>query len=388
MPVSEPRRSWPLVWLEWTPQCATARIIPSVVRSVQLIGIAAALATLAACGGEPTAPDAAAKAIGVALHAASPSGDSLRGLTSSLLDPGLCDNGSIYVVCCPGPPQVARESVGGSGVSSVSNCIDAPPGISPSPIPPPPAPPSPGLPPGNGGPPDYSPPPPGGYPPPPGGGGYPGGGGGGEGCQAARATFSAYNDPVCPGDPLAPQYDDFMPGPSDPDAFELPTYLPEVPPENVRVAANKFARFDCTVRNKCPHPRVYMESPEVRAAILYLSELARAAGPGIEYGAWIFRRRDGSLFIGPAIRGVVGQVPAMDSRNPANIPARAVGSIHVHPSDYGIYSDDFLFADDRGFVIGSKVIAVIASPKVMWVLNADGSTWNWIHREPPGRPWQ
>lgn len=132
-----------------------------------------------------------------------------------------------------------------------------------------------------------------------------------------------------------------------------------------------------------------MNSQAIRDAIVQLSQLAQAAGPGIEYGAWIFRRRDGTRYVGPPIRGVGGQVPAMDSRNPANIPPRAVGSILVHPSDCGLQGrPEFLFPGDRGFVRGSKVIGVIASPAVLWVLNADGTTWKWIYRDPPGEPWQ
>jgi hypothetical protein len=290
------------------------------------------LVTLAGCGGEPTVPtDRRAESMWARIS------DGGRNTLNPLVpteiqyatDPGFCDNGVILVVCCPGPPQVAREGYSEiQVVGANSDCIQAPPGISPGPLPmPPSAPPSPPI---SGGPPTTSPPIP---LPPPNDGGNNGGGvpnWGGLGCQQANATawlVGGASDPACP-DPEG-QYTPWIPGPSDADYLEVGQPISELAFPEIYAP-----EFDCT-RVKCPRWDVVLYSAAVERANRELRELIR---PGIdidtEYGAFIFQRRDGVIYVGPYLRSQInGRFSYCDGAHPETLPKGAIGCIHTHYSD-------------------------------------------------------
>ena len=131
---------------------------------------------------------------------------------------------------------------------------------------------------------------------------------------------------------------------ADPNDFaELPDDLDD--DENLASTA-----IGCTAtgRTACLAPGEATNDPAVRAATDGVYNLSVASAPNspwnqVEYGVWLFRRADGSIYAGQPIRGVLDHIcMVMGPTGGANVgpgqcvgnpPPGAIGEIHSHPTD-------------------------------------------------------
>jgi hypothetical protein len=353
------------------PPSPVLRRLPLVIlsRSFRLLCFAALLAA-SGCEFGPTAVDTSPgrRSLALRLSGAVIDTSSRMGLTPfGAFDPGLCYNGPLLVTCCPGPIQVARAGdLPSSLLGASGDCIAPPEGVSPGPIPPPPGETTP--PPGGGVPPSGEPPIP--LPPPGDGGGSPGGNPnwGGLGCQNARAVSAAsVSDPLCPpGDVESSQW---MLGPSDPDYLDS-----SFPTSAFSFAEVMVPQFDC-VRFKCPRWDVVLYSPAVANAVRELRALIR---PGIdidtEYGAFLFRRADGTVVVGPYLRSTIpGRFSPCDGARPETTPRGAIGCIHTHYSDVNApNSGDLQTSHDL------RIYVLVSMPSSLHIFGQDGTTTKYL----------
>lgn len=85
--------------------------------------------------------------------------------------------------------------------------------------------------------------------------------------------------------------------------------------------------LDCR-KVRCPSPRDIIENENVKKAACELYK--RSEKDGNEYGAFLFNGPNGTIRIGPYIKGTPTEVPQMGSA-----PADAIGSIHTHSDGTG-----------------------------------------------------
>lgn len=129
-------------------------------------------------------------------------------------------------------------------------------------------------------------------------------------------------------------------------------------------------------RTACLSPGEAERNSAVLTSANTIWGLSQASAPGnpwnqVEYGAWLFRRADGSIYAGQPIRGVLDAVcMVMGPNGGANVgpgqcvgspPAGAIGEIHTHPTDGEMSGGDVNNGNGR-----HMVMEVVTSTQILY----------------------
>ncbi len=146
---------------------------------------------------------------------------------------------------------------------------------------------------------------------------------------------------------------------------------------------------DCRIKaTRCP--RSAQELVRNRDVQRFARELLRRsrADNGREYGAFLFRNRDGSIRMGQVYRGQRGTTAGSGMPSGENMPANAIARVHTHPDE--VHSGGFVLpgreVPSPGDVINANrghVWGVVVTERKLLIIPVDKNTYQTYDRPQP-----